>query len=108
ERSVDDPADACGRDLLRRGIDRREIRRRARLSEVVRTRLEAEAAELAAQPDLRSRGELVGEPRLVEPVDSDRVAAVVDARDDPRSPAAHWLLLGPEDTSGDDAFLTCP
>ncbi len=105
QRKIDDAAHARRRDLLRRRIDRREVGGGARLAEVVRARLEAEAAELAAHADLRSGRELVGEPRLVEPVHGDRVAAVVDARDDPRPPAAHRLLLGPEDTSGDDALL---
>ena len=105
QREIDDAPHARRRDLLRSGIDGREVGGSARLAEVVRARLEAEAAELAAHADLRSGHELVGEPRLVEPVHADGVGAVVDARDDPRPPAAHRLLLGPEDTSGDDALL---
>ena len=107
ERCVDDPPHRHGGDLLRRGIDRSEVRRGARpVPDVVGARLEAVAAELAAQPDLRARLEPVDEPRLVEPRDADHGRAVVDASDDPRPPApAHRPLLDVEHAAADHHLL---
>ena len=89
------------------GIDRSEVGRGARLvADVVGARLEAEAAELAAQADLRSRLQPIGEPGLVEPGDADRGRVVGDARDDPRpAPPAHRALLDVEDAAADDHLL---
>ena len=85
-----------GRDLLRGGIDRS-----------VGAGLEAEAAELAAEADLGSRLQPIGEPGLVEPGDADRGRVVGDPRNDPRpAPPAHRALLDVEDTAADDHLLT--
>ena len=97
-----------GGDLLGRRVDRREVGRGACLvADVVGAGLEAEAAELAAQADLGSRLQPIGEPGLVEPGDADRGRVVGDARDDPRpAPPAHRALLDVEDTAADDHLLT--
>ena len=130
QRCIHDAPHGRGGNLLRGGIDRSEVGRRAQgckrrrqsrrraarrprafgapgvVPDVVRARLEAEAAELPAQPDRRSRLQPVDEPRLVEPGDADRRRAVIHPRDDPRPvPPAHRPLLDVEDTTADDHLL---
>jgi len=68
------------RDLLARGIDRREIGGGSRTVQIVRTNVERIAAELASEAHTRPGLKLVLQPILVEPHGRDRTALVGDGR----------------------------
>jgi len=110
ERGIHDAAHRGRGDLLRGRVDRSEVGGRACLvADVVRAGLEPEAAELPAQPDLGSRLQPVGEPRLVEPGDADRGRVVGDPSDDARPPpSTHRALLDVEDAAADHDLLALP
>src|SRR6476619_6928895 len=89
ERRAHELAQPHGRDLLARGVDRREVGRPARLADVVALDVEPVPAELAAQAHLDTGRKLLDEPRLVEERRADLPATVVTHRrgDECPSPA---------------------
>jgi hypothetical protein len=101
-------ADARRGQRLARRVYRREVRRRARLPEVVRLDVEAAAAELAAQPHVRARLQPLGEPRLVEPRGRDRAGRVAHARGHDRQAAPRAAQPHVLDDARDRHLLAAP
>ena len=105
QRRLDELAQLRGRDLLARRIDRREVGRRRAAVEVERAHGEAEPVRRAAQPHVRTRLQLLLQPRLVEPGGADLAGAVRDLRGQDLQPAAAAPQRRPQHLAFDQHLL---
>ncbi len=105
QREPDHLAQLLDRQILRRGIDGREVGRRGSAVQVVRADVELVPPQVAAQPDMRARLELVREPGLIEPDRRDLTAVVGDARLDDRQASPRSPNGRPNDLARDRDLL---
>ncbi len=105
QRRLDQLAQLRGRDLLARRVDGCEVGRRGAAVEVERADREAEPVRRPAQADVRSRLQLLLQPRLVEPGRADLAGAVRDLRGQDLEPAAPAAQRRPEHLALDQHLL---
>ena len=105
QRAPDHLAQLLDGQILGRGIDGREVGGRRGPVEIVRAHVELVAPQMPAQADVRSRRELLREPRLVEPDGRDLPAVVGDARLDDREPSPRAADRRADDLARDRDLL---
>jgi len=105
QRCAGQVADALLRDVLGRGIDRREVGGGDRVAQVMRANTEAITVGLSSQADARSRPQLRHQPRLVEPSRRDLGAVVAYLGLEDLQPASPSLRDVEHLADDDDLFV---